>query len=125
MRFRYTILYVADVAQTLAFYQQAFGFELKMLHESGDYGELKTGETLLAFSSVRLMRELGKHPSAADPEHPCFELAIETDNVVAALAQAQAAGANLVRDVMEMPWGQTIAYVSDLNGFLIELCSPV
>ena len=24
-----------------------------------------------------------------------------------------------------MPWGQTIAYVADINGFLLELCTPV
>ena len=24
-----------------------------------------------------------------------------------------------------MPWGQTIAYVADINGFLVELCTPV
>ena len=40
MRFRYTILYVAEVAASLDFYQRAFGLQIKMLHESGDYGEL-------------------------------------------------------------------------------------
>jgi len=24
-----------------------------------------------------------------------------------------------------MPWGQTIAYVADINGFLVELCTPM
>ncbi|MDR7307276.1 hypothetical protein J2X15_002563 [Rhodoferax saidenbachensis] len=24
-----------------------------------------------------------------------------------------------------MPWGQTIAYVADSNGFLVELCTPM
>ena len=24
-----------------------------------------------------------------------------------------------------MPWGQTIAYVADVNGFLVELCTPL
>jgi len=23
------------------------------------------------------------------------------------------------------PWGQTVAYVRDRNGFLVELCSPM
>ena len=125
MRLRYTILYVADVAATLAFYQQAFGFDVKMLHESGDYAELQTGETLLAFSSLNLMRQLGKHPGMADPKQPVFEIAFETDDVTASLAQAIAAGATLIKDTELMPWGQTIAYVSDPNGFLIEICSPV
>jgi len=29
------------------------------------------------------------------------------------------------RPVGVMPWGQTIAYVADINGFLVELCTPV
>jgi hypothetical protein len=24
-----------------------------------------------------------------------------------------------------MPWGQTIAYVADINGFLVALCTPM
>lgn len=125
MRLRYVILYVADVAATVAFYQQAFGFQVKMQHESGDYAELQTGETLLAFSSFNLMRQLGKNPQTVDPKQPVFELALETENVANSLAQATAAGAALVKAPELMPWGQTIAYVSDLNGFLIEICSPV
>jgi len=79
----------------------------------------------LAFSSLNLMRQLGKHPGMADPKQPVFEIAFETDNVAASLAQAVAAGATLIKDTELMPWGQTISYVSDLNGFLIEICSPV
>ena len=54
MLFRYTILYVEDVAQSLDFYERAFGLVRGFLHESGDYGEMVTGETRLAFSSTRL-----------------------------------------------------------------------
>jgi lactoylglutathione lyase len=35
----------------LTFYKDAFGFETRFLHESGQYGELNTGETVLAFAS--------------------------------------------------------------------------
>lgn len=49
MIFRYTILYVEDVAASLAFYERAFAMERGFLHESGDYGELVTGATKLAF----------------------------------------------------------------------------
>jgi lactoylglutathione lyase len=96
-----------------------------MLHESGDYGELDTGATVLAFSSRRLMRELGKSPAEADPQKPVFEVALETDDVAGAVARAVAAGASSIREPAEMPWGQTIAYVADRNGFLIEICTPV
>lgn len=125
MKLGYTILYVADVKQTLAFYAQAFGLEQKFLHESGDYGELDTGATALAFSSHRLMRELGKNPQPPQIDAPCFEIALTTTDVLAAVTRAVAAGATLRQESAQMPWGQTIAYVVDNNGFLVEICTPM
>ena len=125
MIYRYTILYVADVAQTLAFYTAAFGFQTGFLHEAGDYGELITGDTKLAFSSHDLMAQIGKPVATVPPEKPSYELAFETEDVAAALARALAAGAVLVTPVTEMPWGQTLAYVRAPEGTLIELCTKV
>ncbi len=125
MIFRYAILYVDDVPAALDFYQRAFGLTLGFMHEGQDYGELVTGETKLAFSSKALMGQLGKNPAKADPTSPVFELAFEVEDVASALASAVQAGAVLIQDVQEEPWGQTTSYVSDPDGYLIELCSPV
>ena len=125
MKLAYVIPYVADVPATLAFYKAAFGLETKFLHESGDFGELKTGGTTLAFSSRQLMVSLGKNPQEPDPARPVFEIALTTDDVPGALKQALAAGAKLIEEPKEMPWGQTIAYVSDPDGFVVELCTPM
>lgn len=125
MNFKYTIFYVEDVAATLVFYENAFGLQRAFLHEGGDYGELATGQTKLAFSSRALMRSLGKNPSVADPKSPSFEIAFETDDVAASLKKAVEAGAMLVMEPRKQPWGQLISYVSDPNGFLVEICSPV
>ncbi len=125
MQFGYTILYVDDVASTLDFYGKAFGLSTRMLHESGGYGELETGATALAFASRALLREMGKNPQPPAIGAPTSEIALVTDDVAAAVKRAVAAGAALVHEPMDMPWGQTIAYVGDLNGFLVELCTPV
>ena len=125
MKLKYTILYVEDVTQSLEFYESAFGFNRKFLHEGGDYGELDTGDTILAFSSLELMTNLGKTPARASATAPTFEIALETADVKAALSQALAGGAVLIQDVEEKPWGQSTAYVGDINDFLIEICSPV
>ncbi len=125
MKFKYTILYVENVEETLVFYCKAFGLEQKMLHESGDYGELETGATTLSFSSLKLMESLGKSPARVVPDSPTFEIAFETDDVPTGIAKALAAGAKLIQEPEEMPWGQTTAYVSDKNGYLIEICTPV
>lgn len=125
MLFGYTILYVEDVPRSLEFYEAAFGVKRRFLHEGGDYGELETGGTALAFSSRQLIADLGKNPSAPLADSPCFEIAFVTEDVPAILAQALAAGAVLVQEPEEMPWGQTTAYVRDQDGFLVELCTPV
>lgn len=125
MKLAYTILYVEDVRSALDFYVAAFGLTIQFLHESGDYGELATGDSCLAFSSRELMRQLNKNPLAANAGAPSFEIAFATDDVAAALAQALNAGAVLVQPATPMPWGQTLAYVADPDGFLIELCTPI
>ncbi|MBS1158899.1 MAG: hypothetical protein H6R15_1318 [Proteobacteria bacterium] len=125
MNLGYTILFVEDVRQSLDFYTAAFGLKQKFLHESGDFGELETGTTVLAFSSRQLMRSLGKNPQPARPEAPCFEIALTTPDVPAAFALAVQAGAKPVQAPEQMPWGQTVAYVSDPDGFLVELCTPM
>lgn len=125
MKFRYTILYVADVPAALAFYKAAFGFEIAFLHEGKDYGELVTGETKLAFAARDLIRQLGEEPMAMTPKNPAFGLSFETEDVAGDLDRAVAAGATPEKPVVEQPWGQTTCSVSDPDGYLIEICSPV
>ncbi|WP_420853002.1 VOC family protein [Rhodoferax bucti] len=71
------------------------------------------------------MKQLGKNSQAASPTAPCFEIALCTPDVADALERAVAAGATPMRPLEVMPWGQTIAYVADINGFLVELCTPM
>lgn len=125
MKFRYSILFVNNVGDTLTFYKNAFGFEIGHFQEGGDYGELVTGDTKLAFAAKSLIRELGKSPANADPAAPVFELAFETETVDESFEKAIAAGAKPVSSPVDTSWGQRISYVSDPNGFLIEICSPV
>ena len=61
MKFGYTILYVPDVAASLAFFEKAFGLSRRFLAETGDYGELDTGSTTLSFASQELA--LSHHPA--------------------------------------------------------------
>ncbi|MBW4474630.1 MAG: VOC family protein [Stenomitos rutilans HA7619-LM2] len=56
MKFAYTILYVKDVAQAIAFYDRAFGLKQRFMDESGQYAEMETGATTLAFAANELAR---------------------------------------------------------------------
>jgi hypothetical protein len=63
----YTILYVTDVLATLKFYEAAFRQTTRFLQGGGDYDELETGSTALAFSAHHLMQQLGKNSQEASP----------------------------------------------------------
>jgi len=127
MRLGYVILYVPDVEAALSFYQQAFGLERRFLHESGLYGELDTGATVLAFAgeAMATANDLVIRPHRSDEAPAATEIALVSDDVAEAYRRAVAAGAAPVAVPTEKPWSQTVAYVRDLNGVLIELCSPL
>ena len=128
MKLGYTIIYVPSVESSLRFFNQAFGLQQKFLHESGDYGELNTGETTLAFAS----HALGKlnfpegHVHASDSKQPLgMEIALVTEDVHAAHKSAIAHGAVELSPPTQKPWGQVVSYVRTPDGTLVELCSPV
>ena len=127
MKFGYTIIYVADVGASLAFFGKAFGLKTRFLHETG-YGELETGQTTLAFATHDLGRNnlpAGYVAADASPLPLGIEIALVTDSVAEAHAQAVRAGATSLKEPMLKPWGQTVSYVQCPDGTLVELCSPV
>lgn len=126
-RFGYTILYVADVAATVRFYEAAFGLSCRFAHDSGLYSELETGSTILAFAS-EAMAEMNGFAIRANRKADVtagFELAFVFDDPQAAYTHALASGASPVKPPERKPWGQIVGYVRDLNGCLIEICSPM
>ena len=128
MKFGYTIVYVPDVAASLSFFEAAFGFERRFLHESGSYGELQTGETTLSFAAHALGESNfpGGHVEAHRSPQPLgVELAFVTDDVPAAHARALHAGARELSAPASKPWGQVVSWVRCPDGSLVELCTPV
>jgi lactoylglutathione lyase len=127
MRFGYTILYVSDVEASLDFYERALAQRRRFLHESGQYAELDTGDTALAFAAHELAA--ANLPGVYRPEErrgptPAFEVCFVTDNVQAAFDRAITEGAEAVTAPQTKPWGQDVAYVRDPDGNLVEIASP-
>lgn len=128
MNFAYTIVYVADVAASLDFWERAFGLQRRFLHESGAYGELDSGATALAFVDHSTARDSVGHDYvvAADSKRPLgMEIGLSTADVAAAFDRAVAAGAAPLKAPTVKPWGQTVAYVRCPDGSLVELCTPM
>jgi len=125
MQLGYIIHYVENVGETIEFYEAAFGCARRFITPEGDYGELDTGATTLAFASFELIAAAGKTPARADAKAPVSEIAFVTQDIKADFAKAIGAGAVAVQQPTEMAWGQTVSFVSDLNGFMVEICTPV
>jgi len=127
MRLGYVILYVPEVAATLSFYETVFGLKRRFLHESGQYGELDTGATALAFAAEALVETSGHDFRRNRPsETPAgAEVAFVVEDVLTAYESAVSRGATALSAPLRKPWGQTIAYVRDCNGILVELCDEV
>lgn len=128
MQFGYTIIYVPEVEGSLRFFEQAFGFKRRFLHESGTYGELETGSTTLAFADHDLaeMNFPAGHVAAHSSPKPLgMELGLVTADVQAAHARALEHGARELAPPTSKPWGQTVSYVRCPDGTLVELCTPV
>jgi catechol 2,3-dioxygenase-like lactoylglutathione lyase family enzyme len=127
--FGYTIIYVSDVARSVDFWERAFGLRRRFVHESGQYAELDTGSTALAFVSTEMARSNfpeGFSYTDNDPSRPPagIEVALTARDVQATYDRAVAAGATSVVAPVVRPWGQTVAYVRDLDGVLVEIASP-
>jgi catechol 2,3-dioxygenase-like lactoylglutathione lyase family enzyme len=128
MQFAYTILYVPDVAATLHFYEQAFGCSIRFLTPDESYGELETAGTTLSFASEKLARTNLTNdfiPQRPDKNPAAVEVGFTTKDVDGAYHKAIAAGASGEAEPSDKPHGQRVAYVRDLNGFLVEICTPM
>ncbi len=126
IKFGYTILYVENVENTVTFYKEAFGFAEKFITPDKDYAELLTGDTTLSFASYSIAdyTEISILKNNSKDNPPAFELTFVTDNIEEAFTLAINNGAVLVKEPAAKPWGQIIGYVKDINGFLIEICTP-
>lgn len=128
IKFAYTILYVKDVEKSIDFYEKAFGFSRKFVTPENDYGELLVGETTLSFCSLTLANSNFKDgfiESSLTNKPFGTEIGFTTDNVEETVKTAVNAGATILEKPKTKPWGQVVAYVRDIDGFLIEICTPM
>ena len=128
IKFAYTILYVRDVTNALSFYETAFGLTRKFIAPGNEYGELITGDTTLSFAAISLAKTNlpGGFTESNKTDKPFgIEIAFATEDVDLAVSNAVKAGATVVAAAKTKPWGQTVAYLRDPEGFLIEICTPM
>ncbi|MEJ7644217.1 MAG: VOC family protein [Chryseolinea sp.] len=128
VKFSYTILYVQDVTKSIEFYEKAFGFSRTFITPDNTYGELSTGDTTLSFASTTLAKtnlKDGFIESSKNNKPFAQEIGFTTDDVEGVYSNALKAGAIEESPTKFKSHGQTVAYVRDIDGFLIEICTPM
>ncbi|MEM9656616.1 MAG: VOC family protein [Actinomycetota bacterium] len=126
----YVSFYVSDVPAAVRFYTHAFGFARRLLTPEEDYGEVDTGATVLSFVSNDLAETnlaaaggFTRLDASAPPAGATISLI--THDVPAALAAAVDAGGRVYTGPVDKPWGQTVAYLIDPHGILVEIATPL
>jgi lactoylglutathione lyase len=105
------IVFVEDVARSLAFYEDVVGAELDDFDEDGSYGEIESGIGFAAHGHVERHLDLSFHRN---------ELELAVDDVDAVFAKAIDAGATAVWEPSDKPWGRS-ALIRDLDGVFVHL----
>ena len=127
MEFGHTIIYVKDVSATVEFYEKAFGVKKAFIDETGMYAQMETGTTALGFASEDFASSniMPFNQNALNASPAGFEISFTTKDLDTAFQKALSAGCFEVAKPQEKPWGQTVAYLRDLNGILVELATPI
>lgn len=127
MQLGYVLFYVANPIKTAEFWNEAFGCAIKFTHESGQYVELATGATTLGFVSDDLMssQAVKYRPNRASEGSPGAAVSFVTTSPESKFTKAAGCGATTVKALETKPWGQVSGLVSDINGILVEICSPI
>lgn len=117
------MLYVDDVARAVEFAERAFGLTRRFVTPEGDYAEMETGATALAFCD----RSLGEDTTGLEliGTGPSASVTLIVDDVDGAYERAIHAGAAPILAPTTKPWGQTSSFVRDLDGHLIELATAI
>ncbi|KAJ4834454.1 hypothetical protein Tsubulata_007907 [Turnera subulata] len=126
--FAYTVVYVQDVAKSVAFYAKAFGYHVRRLDESHRWGELESGQTTIAFTPIHQRETDDRSGHVQTPsarERPPLEVCFAYADVDAAYKRAVENGAVPVSQPEDKEWGQRVGYVRDIDGIVVRIGSYV
>ena len=120
----FPVVYATDVEAMAAFYER-LGFQMHFrLPDEGvpGYVGMRRGASELAITTVESPRTLaGVEPLGGGPR---FELFVYVDDVDGTIAALRRAGITVLRDAVDMPWGERVGFVADPEGNPVSLAQP-
>jgi uncharacterized glyoxalase superfamily protein PhnB len=128
MKLSYVILYVESISNSISFYEKAFDLEPRFIHESGDYAELETGDTVLGFCSFELADSIIKQKYIKAKKGDTLlgsQITLEPESVAKAYQLAIDNGAISISEPELKPWGFEVAIVADNQGHIVEFAKKV
>jgi lactoylglutathione lyase len=117
----FPVLYAADVETVAAFYVHLGFVEFFRLPtpEGGPgYIALRRDAAELAITTEDAPRQLWQVEPGPGPRH---ELFVYVDDLDTTIADLRGAGARIIREPAEMPWGERVAAVADPEGNVVSL----
>ncbi len=119
----FPVIYAKDVEAVAAFYVR-LGFEeqVRMPGEDGTIGfiALRRGASELGVTTEDSPRVLAGVEPGPGPRHELFVYVEDVDGTVSALRDA---GARVLREPADMPWGERVGFVADPEGNLVSLAA--
>jgi catechol 2,3-dioxygenase-like lactoylglutathione lyase family enzyme len=126
---RYCAITVNDVDESLAFYRDALGFDVRNDVSSGDFRWVTMGagadaaaaELVLSVPHAGVSQEDGDAVQELLVKGVLGFFVFQVDDVDAAFERARAAGAEVLQEPMEQPWGPRDCAFRDPSGNVIRI----
>ncbi len=120
----FPVLYARDVERVAGFYER-LGFQEHARMPGGDgaagFIGLRRGHAELAVTTEASPRTLAGVEPGPGPRH---ELFVYVSDVDATLTELREAGATVLREPADMPWGERLAFVRDPEDNVVTLAMP-
>ncbi|GGK76142.1 VOC family protein [Streptomyces flaveus] len=124
MDFRaFPVVHTRQVSAVAAFYEQ-LGFARHTQHpDAGEPGfvGLRRGPAEIAVSGISPPAPRGDHSANGGDR---WEMFVFVEEVDAAVERLRRAGAPVLSEPVDMPWGERVAYVTDPDGNRVAVASP-
>ena len=122
-RLGYSILFVADLERSIAFYRDVIGLPFKFANDT--YAEFATeGAKFALYARARLPELIGREPPPGGSPWAHGEVAFLVEDVDVEHERLVAAGVEVVAPPTDRPWGERTLHLADPDGHLVELTRP-
>ncbi|MBW4552160.1 MAG: VOC family protein [Aphanocapsa sp. GSE-SYN-MK-11-07L] len=119
MEIDYIALFVTNVERSVAFYQQALGFEFTKPAKS-DGAEGRSGQLRIGIYDRRWLTHLLGEQGTESIGH-LFLLSMTVPDLEATHQHLQQLGVNILKPPQDMVWGQRILLLADPDHNLLEI----